>query len=107
MQTSDNANAKRALKEDLASELHLSHAAGASNSAEVGRSKRRVRIAVVDVVEDVVELGAELQACPAADWHRLHERQIGADEARPAQHVAWRVAEGELRRQREGRLIEA
>src|SRR5258705_4494909 len=84
-------------EEDLASELHLSHAAGAGNAAEVCRGKRRIRVVVVDVAEDVVELGAELEACAAANWHRLHERQIGADEARPAQDVSRRVAEGELR----------
>src|SRR6266511_1183499 len=59
-----------------------------------GHANRRIRIAKVDVVEQVNRLDAELDGLRAADRESLEQRGIGPPIARSAQAVSRQVSEG-------------
>src|SRR5258708_21942233 len=93
-----------------ASELDSPHgrAGGeAGDAAERRRAERRVRVAEVRAVEDVVTLRPELEADVLAERDVLHQGDVRLLEVRAAKDVARRVAERELRGQCEPRRVVA
>ena len=77
----------------LSAELQDSWVLRRSNPSEVARSASGVRVIEVDVVEQIKELGPELERGPFCDSCVLQNREIGVKETRSTQNVSAGVSE--------------
>src|SRR5438876_10997080 len=90
-----------------AAELHLAHVHGGADPAERRRTEHAVRVVVVDRVEGVEDLRADLKLHVAAEWDVFYQGQVRRGEFRTSEQIARCVAECEWRLEREGGRVVA
>lgn len=78
---------------ELQCKLNQPWVSGGGNTSEVYVADISVRITEVSMVEDVEELGSELDDLVLTDSGALHHREVEDDVARAVEHVASEAAE--------------
>src|SRR5207249_986869 len=97
----DSRRTRRVADADRGAEVRVDlHAVGVE-------PRRAIDVLELDLVEQIVDLRAELRGAAAAEIHVLEDREVRVDEPRLAHDVARRVrAVGAARRPRERRRVE-
>lgn len=81
------------LEVELQTKLDQSWVSGCGNTSEVYVADVSVRITKVSVIEDVEELGSELDGLVLTDSGTLHHREVENDVARSVEDVATETTE--------------
>src|SRR5213083_438569 len=82
------------LKQEFQAELQDARIQGGGDSSELSRRHIAVGRVEVDIIEDVEELRANLQADPVRDIQDLHQRDVCVEILGPPQHILSGVAKG-------------
>src|SRR6266508_6575035 len=90
---------------ELSPKLNLPHGPRGADPAKRRRAERAAGVAVVDGVERVENLRADLELHRSAQRNVFHQRQVSGGKLGTSEHVARRVAEGELRLKRKCRSV--